>query len=998
KQAVAELIRSLQEQFGKIDGIIHSAGVIKDNFIIKKTKDEFVEVLAPKVTGLENLDQASQDLRLDFFIFFSSLTGRFGNIGQADYATANAFMDAYADYRNRLAQLNLRHGKTLSVNWPLWQDGGMSVDQEREKLMTQHTGMIPMRTQTGIRALYQGLVSRRDQVMVMEGNLAKMKQRLLSDSATPEPKVIVNEANSQSSNVTKNLNLIDKVQKALVQMMSKLLKVKSEDISLEVGLSEYGFDSIAFTQYTNIINQEYQLELAPTIFFEYSSLESFAKYLIQEHQAALASKFDAIAQTTVPLPGKEKTTEFKLTGQRQRSRFVAAQTLPVSESKSIVPEPIAIVGMSGAFPMAEDMKEFWSNLAAGKDCISEIPKERWDWREYYGDPTQEANKTNIKWGGFMDGIADFDPLFFGISPREAELMDPQQRLLMTYVWKVIEDAGYSAQSLSGTKTGIFVGTANSGYSGLISRAKVSIEGYSSTGSVASMGPNRMSYFLNIHGPSEPVETACSSSLVAIHRAVNAIETGSCDMAIVGGINTLVTPEPYISFNKAGMLCEDGRCKTFSNHANGYVRGEGVGMLFLKKLGDAEQAGDHIYGVIRATAENHGGRANSLTAPNPKAQAELLKTAYTKAGIDPRTVTYIEAHGTGTELGDPIEINGLKAAFKDLFQATGDSGSIAANCGLGSVKTNIGHLELAAGVAGVMKVLLQIKHKTLAKSLHCETVNPYIQLQDSPFYIVQETKEWNSLQDAEGRDVPRRAGVSSFGFGGANAHVVIEEYIPREREHSHFAVSPENPAIIVLSAKNEEGLKEQVRRLTADIQEQPFTDRDLIDIAYTLQVGREAMEERLAVIASSLKELQDKLTGFLEGQADIENLYRGQIKRNKETVTAFTTEEDPVTAIDAWISQKSYEKLLDLWVKGLSMDWNRLYPGIKPHRVSLPTYPFARERYWVPENMNQSETTSLSSQNHARLDERFYEQLIDQVIDDSISIDVAVRKVKELLEV
>src|SRR5439155_14135245 len=238
--------------------------------------------------------------------------------------------------------------------------------------------------------------------------------------------------------------------------------------------------------------------------------------------------------------------------------------------------------MSGRFPMAKDLNEFWRNLLAGKDCIVEIPKERWDWREYYGDPREEGNKTKIKWGGFIEGIDEFDPLFFGISPREAEMMDPQQRLLMMYVWKAIEDAGYSAESLSGTQTALFVGTASSGYGERLSQAGVAIEGYSST-SQASMGPNRMSYFLNLHGPSEPVETACSSSLVAIHRGVNAIESGQCAMAIVGGVNTLISPEAHISISKAGMLCEDGCCKTFSAEANGFVRGEGVGMLVLKKL-------------------------------------------------------------------------------------------------------------------------------------------------------------------------------------------------------------------------------------------------------------------------------------------------------------------------------------------------------------------------------------------------------------------------------
>ncbi|MCP4001442.1 MAG: polyketide synthase, partial [Gammaproteobacteria bacterium] len=224
-----------------------------------------------------------------------------------------------------------------------------------------------------------------------------------------------------------------------------------------------------------------------------------------------------------------------------------------------------------------------NNLKEGKDCITEIPKDRWDCQSIYGDPHTEVNKSNIIWGGFIDGVEEFDPQFFGISPREAELMDPQQRLIMTYVWKVIEDAGYSPENLSGTQTGIFIGTGHSGYTDLISQANIPIEGYTSTSMAPSVGPNRMSYLLNLHGPSEPIETACSSSLVAIHRAVQAIETGNCEMAIVGGVNTIITPQLHISFNKAGMLCEDGRCKTFSDQANGYVRGEGVGMLFLKRL-------------------------------------------------------------------------------------------------------------------------------------------------------------------------------------------------------------------------------------------------------------------------------------------------------------------------------------------------------------------------------------------------------------------------------
>ncbi|MCP4750066.1 MAG: KR domain-containing protein, partial [Proteobacteria bacterium] len=739
---------------------IHAAGIIRDNFIIKKTKEEFEKVLEPKVAGLTNLDEASKHLQLDFFVMFSSFAGAVGNTGQADYACANAFMDAYAGYRNDLVKAEKRKGKTLSINWPLWKEGGMGVDEATEKKMVQSSGILTMQTETGFRAFYHGISLDHPRVMVAEGMLARMRRKL---TGVKSEKTIELPDTAPGTDVSL---LFDKVKRMLVQDASKLLKVTFEDIDTESELNEYGFDSITLTEFADRLNEKYRLELSPALFFEYSTIESLAKYLINEHQTIFAAQFAAGTYSKISDPVTVEVADIPL-AKKRHSRFTAALSAPRHDA--FAPEPVAIVGISGKFPMAKDMEEFWNNLAEGKHCITEIPEDRWDWKALYGDPSRDKNKTDIKWGGFIDGIGDFDPMFFGISPREAEMMDPQQRLLMLYAWKAIEDAGCSAAGLSGTQTGIFVGTGPSGYSEqLISKANVPIEGYTSMGMVPSIGPNRMSYFLDIHGPSEPIETACSSSLVAIHRAVAAMESGNCEMAIAGGINTIITPDLHISFNKAGMLCKDGKCKTFSDKADGYVRGEGVGMLFLKKLGDAKQSGDHIYGVIRGTAENHGGRANFLTAPNPKAQAELLKKAYKKAGIDPRTIGYIEAHGTGTELGDPIEIEGLKAAFKEMYRTTGASGVTEAHCGLGSVKTNIGHTELAAGVAGVIKVLLQMKHKTIVKSLHCDTVNPYIKLEGSPFYIVKESQEWKALQDSSGDDIPRRAGVSSFGFGGANA--------------------------------------------------------------------------------------------------------------------------------------------------------------------------------------------------------------------------------------
>jgi acyl transferase domain-containing protein/UDP:flavonoid glycosyltransferase YjiC (YdhE family)/thioesterase domain-containing protein/acyl carrier protein len=950
REQVKHLIRSITEDNGSIDGILHCAGVIQDNYIHNKTETEFKKVLAPKVAGLVNLDEACRGLELDFLIVFSSIAASIGSPGQADYACANSFMDAYSSYRNSLALPEKSFKKIISINWPLWKQGGMRISEANQKLLLDNFGITPLDTEAGIRSFYRGFSSGLDKWMVLNGNLSKLKERLFLHR--PKKTKLNNPVKSINDNQGNHPTLLNNVIKALIQSTSNLLKIKPESIDIDEELSSYGFNSIILTEFSNQLNHMYQLNLMPTVFFNHSTIKGFAEYLLKEYR----NNFEIYFRTTL-IQGVTDITEGQESILIQREGI---NKYPKPRYRKIdminrVKEPsypnnkfkeIAIIGMSGQFPMADNPEQFWDNLMEGKNCITEIPQWRWDWRLYYGDPAKEINKTNIKWGGFMNGVDEFDPLFFGISPKEAELMDPQQRLLMIHVWKCIEDAGYSARSLSGTKTGIFVGTYDSGYTKGLALSDIPIDGYTATGSIPSVGPNRMSYFLNLHGPSEPIETACSSSLVAINRALIAFENGTCEMAIVGGVNTILTPDFHISFSKAGMLSEDGLCKTFSNQANGYVRGEGAGILLLKPLEAAEMDGDHIYGVILGSAVNHGGHANSFTTPNSKAQKELLKDAYRKAGIDPQTVTYIEAHGTGTKLGDPIEIEGLKNAFAELFQDSGITPPGYAYCGLGSVKTNIGHLELSAGVAGVIKVLLQLKHKTLVKSLHCETINPYIQLDDSPFYIVRENREWPTLTDKYGKALPRRAGISSFGFGGVNAHVVIQEYIPMENRRVQREIVFPNPEVIVLSAKNEERLAEQVKQFLGVLEERKFSDIDLTDIAYTLQVGREAMETRLGIITASILELKEKLKGFLNSPENVPDLFRGQAKSNKETITLFGSDEELQEAVDKWIKRKKYGRILDLWVKGLTIDWNKMYEAEKPQRISLPTYPFSKERYWI----------------------------------------------------
>ncbi|MFL0800590.1 MAG: SDR family NAD(P)-dependent oxidoreductase [Agarilytica sp.] len=834
--SVANAVVEIEERWGRLNGVIHSAGMVTDGLLLSKKEADFRKVLLPKVQGLDLLDKYTANHSLDFFTMFSSTTGVLGNIGQADYAAANAYMDEFSHYRRGLVKDGARSGNTVSINWPLWQDGGMRVDQAVNERIERLTGIVPLDSQSGADIFEEALAMDLGQVIVLSGNCINRE----AFGRISGPKILSLDLEEDT-----HLSKIDAIP-------TRESKVKTSNLNT---VSEMGFGS---------------------------------------------SK---------------------------------AKVKPSLQSD------VAIIGVSGCFPGSPDLDSFWKNLHDGIDCIGEIPGTRWDWRSLFGDPDKEENKTNIKYAGIIEGIESFDPLFFGISPREAEAMDPQQRLLMTYVWKVIEDAGYAPQSLNGSNTGVFIGTGSSGYGALATAMGVPVEGFSAAGMAGSVGPNRMSYFLDLHGPSEPIETACSSSLVAVHRAIRAMQAGDCDQAIVGGINLLVSPELHISFSKAGMLSKDGRCKTFSDGANGYVRGEGVGMLMLKPLRKAEADGDQIYGLIKGSAENHGGRANSLTAPNPRAQAELIKTAFRESGVNPSTVGYVEAHGTGTPLGDPIEVQGLKSAFSELAQEQ-DVTLKKGYCGLGSVKTNVGHLELAAGVVGIIKVLLQMKHRTLVPSLHCNEINPYIDLAETPFHIVTKKQTWEAIADSNGQTFPRRAGVSSFGFGGVNAHVVLEEYA---KEHAPTSAL-ETPAIIVLSAKSRDRLDVQISQLKQYL-DQAEDLPDLRDIAYTLQVGRDAMDIRWACVVRSIKELKETLSDVVKGESVTSSAFRGDIKQHLGLSGLFLGDDDLQQALSSWLSKGKYDKLCELWTKGLSWHWSSLYDVI-PQRISLPTYPFLEDRYWL----------------------------------------------------
>lgn len=437
--------------------------------------------------------------------------------------------------------------------------------------------------------------------------------------------------------------------------------------------------------------------------------------------------------------------------------FPAAKKQQASGSSEI-----AIIGMSGRFPKADDLNEYFTNLVNGIDCISAIPGDRWDADEYYDEDPGVQGKTYGRWMGFINDIKSFDPLFFDISPSEAEIMDPQQRLFMEEAWKALEDAGYTQKELENTRCGIFVGTGHGDYSNIVANAQVSNPSYTFESLSPSILPARISYFLNLKGPAVAVDTACSSSLVAIHEACGSINSGECEMCIAGGIRLMVTPELQIQAGNAGMLSRTGRCHVFDAKADGIVMGEGVGAVILKKLDAAIRDKDIIHGVIVSSGINQDGHTNGITAPSAESQSSLELEVYKKGHINPEDITFIEAHGTGTRLGDPIEIKGLKKSFASYTSRKGF-------CALGSVKANIGHTTMAAGVAGVMKILLSMKNGVIPPQIHFEKLNGQIVLDGSPFYISTKPVPW---KPENGR--PLMAAVSAFGFSGTNCHMVIRQ--------------------------------------------------------------------------------------------------------------------------------------------------------------------------------------------------------------------------------
>ena len=749
-EAVKKVMTEVQQEYGQLNGILHSAGMIADNFIVKKTGSEFKRVLGPKVTGTYNLDAATKDMDLDWFVLFSSVASVMGNVGQADYASGNGFMDQFAAYRNRLVAEGQRHGRTRSINWPLWQDGGMATDPGTRQLLQQITGMQPIKTETGLKAFHQSIALPFDQTLVLQGDTARLTKHLTnlltaSSKATaataphpiageamlkqcacypPRPSGTINlvstngqgsgqelnrkavHANNGASKLAPNaagapvrLTLLREDLKAI---LASVLGLRSEIIDVDRPFVELGLDSFLAVQLMIAINKKYGTGLSNSKLFDHPTISRFSVFLQKELEAIRgASGLDFASQTSsAPVT---TSAPVKVTGDIPVTKRDNRRGRKIERSFHRPEEKIAIIGMSGRYPKADDLRQYWDNLVAGRNCIVEVPRQRFDVDRYYDPDRAKAGKTNSKWLGAIDGIDCFDPLFFRISPQEAEYMDPQHRLFLQEAYRTFEDAGYSSSSMSNNLCGVYLGISTNEYGSLLwqngnTSAPVTSNSYA-------IGAARIAYYLNLKGPAISVDTACSSSLVAIHLASQALLNREIDMALAGGVSLWLTPESFLVMGQSGMFSSQGQCRAFDDGADGIVNGEGVGAVLLKRLSDAQRDNDLIYGVIVGSGINQDGRTNGITAPSVSSQAELERSVYAKHKIDPETISYIEAHGTGTKLGDPIELEALATVFQEKTSKKNF-------CALASVKSNIGHTASAAGVAAVHKVLLSLRHRTL----------------------------------------------------------------------------------------------------------------------------------------------------------------------------------------------------------------------------------------------------------------------------------------------
>ena len=840
--AIDEMMARIDETLPPLGGVIHSVGVLSDGALTNQSWDRFETVLWPKILGAWHLHQATVNRDLDMFVLFSSRVGVMGNPGQANHASANAFLDQLAGHRRAMGLPG------QAIAWGAWSEIGEAAEQ-RDRIDRQRSALGGrwFTPQQGIRAFDQLVRQDATTSVVMSMDWSVFEEAV--EDRPPFLEDLLSSATDAETDAASSEDLLSRLREAptaapedllvsfLQQEVQAVLRLPTAP-EPTVGFFDLGMDSLMAVELRNRLNRAFSDEyvVPNTVVFDYPDIASLANHLIEE----LGEVSDAPAPPPQVQPEPEPQTEV----QRED-------------------DGIAIVGMACRFPGAPDLSAFWHLLESGADAVTDGRQDSGSWNNLAKDlpPKYAAYRR----GGFVEGIDQFDARFFRISPIEARLMDPRQRMMLETTWQAIEDAGMDPDELRGSRTGLYAGIATSEYRDLMTASDY---GISYLGTAASMTVGRIAFLLGLEGPTIPVELNCASSLVAVHQAVMGLRQGEVDMALVGGTHAVLSPDLTREMADLGMLSREGQCKTFDASADGFARGEGCGMVVLKRLSEAEADGDRIWGVIRGSAVNQNGASAGPTVPNGPAQERVIEEALSRAGIAPSEVDYLEAHGGASELGDPIEVQAAATVYGKGREA--DRPLL-----IGSVKTNIGHLEPAAGVAALIKAALAMKHEMIPKHLNFENPSPHIDWDRLPVQVVSALTDWPRHPDR-----PPRAGVSAFGISGTNAHVVVEGYdtpdatpvgsaqpvslsvadLPGEEEE----LAPRQTRLLPLSGKSDEALRDLTGRYLSWLDALASEDDDLLaDMAWTASVGRSHFDHRAGIVFQDIASLREKLQALAQ---------------------------------------------------------------------------------------------------------------------------------------
>ncbi|MGW2603240.1 SDR family NAD(P)-dependent oxidoreductase [Streptomyces mirabilis] len=830
--AVAGLLGRIGEE-SPLRGVVHCAGVLADGVVAELTPERLAQVLRPKVDGAAHLHRLTADARLDLFLLVSSAAGVVGNAGQGNYAAANVFLDQLAHHRRALGLPG------VSLSFGAWAGEGLAAAHADLDRMARlgHRALTPDQGRELVElALRQGA----PHLVAWALDLPRLRETATTAATTgvggtaavwrsllPAPRT----GRSGGDGLADRLARLPEAERAervlalVREEISRALGLRStESVRPDQPLRELGMDSVTAVELRNRIGARIGAKLPATLLFDHPTAARLAAHLLSTALAA--------GDRTTPATRPTRATT------------------PASD------EPVALVAMACRLPGGvSDPEGLWNLVAEGRDAVGPFPAERWDVAALYDPDPDAVGKSYAHEGGFLndDDLTSFDAGFFGITPKEAAAMDPQQRLLMETAWEALERAGIVPAELAGSATGVYVGMFGSDY--LAGSRLDQLDGYVGTGSALSVASGRLAYALGLGGPALTVDTACSSSLVALHLAAQALRAGECDFALAGGVTVMVTPGTFVEFSRLRGLSPTGRCRSFSDDADGAIWAEGAGMVVLKRLSDARRDGDEVLAVLRGTAVNQDGRSQGLSAPNGPAQERVIRRALELSGLRPADIDYVEAHGTGTTLGDPIEANALAEVF-------GDSRPQDHPLYLGSLKSNIGHAQAASGVIGLVKVVQSLRHRTLPRTLHADTPSRHVDWENSGLRLVRDTAPWPS---SPGRT--RRAGVSAFGISGTNAHVIVEEAPPVERADGKDEVPP-GKRLFVLSGRSEAALRGQAARLADHLTEEAGEDIALLDVAHTLARHRSHFERRAALVAGDRDELLLRLDALASGRAPL----------------------------------------------------------------------------------------------------------------------------------